>query len=34
MRAVVNNDIVFNVTHTEMVDALKRAGTRVVLVSR
>ena len=29
----VNDDNVVNVTHAEAVDALKRAGTRVVLVS-
>ena len=29
----VNEDNVVNCTHTEAVDALKRAGTRVVLVS-
>ena len=29
----VNDDNVVNVTHADAVDALKRAGTRVVLVS-
>ena len=29
----VNDDNVVNVTHSDAVDALKRAGTRVVLVS-